>query len=60
MEYYEGRDHIRQNATGDIAFECLAGVTRVYVESGTCEVDFSGGQGVSDRYGNYLGSFPCG
>jgi hypothetical protein len=38
MEYYEGREHIRQNATGDLTFECL---TDTYVEDGSYEADFS-------------------
>lgn len=56
LEYYEGRNHIRQDATGDITFECLEGVTQVYVESIPYQADFLEDHGVGDRYGHYLGS----
>jgi hypothetical protein len=59
LEYYEGRDHIRQEATGNITFECLERVTHLYVEDGSYETDFLD-SGIADRYGNYLGSVACG
>jgi beta-lactamase superfamily II metal-dependent hydrolase len=60
LAYYEGRDHIRQEATGDITFECLEGVTHIYVEDGSYEADFLEDRGISDRYGMYLGSIASG
>lgn len=56
LEYYSGRDHIRQNATGDITFECLDGVTHIYVESDSYVADFLEDEGMPDTYGVYLGS----
>jgi hypothetical protein len=29
LEYYSGRDHIRQNTTGEITFECFDGMTHI-------------------------------
>jgi beta-lactamase superfamily II metal-dependent hydrolase len=60
LAYYEGHNHIRQEAAGDITFECLEGVTHLYVESDSYEVDFLKDHGVGGRYGNYLGSITSG
>jgi beta-lactamase superfamily II metal-dependent hydrolase len=60
LEYYSGRDHIRQNATGDITFECVRGVTHVYVEDATYEAEFLSDDGRDDYYGRYLGSLATG
>lgn len=59
LEYYSDRDHISQNATGDITFECVAGTTHIYVESESYTADFLENEYMSDIYGNYLGSVPC-
>jgi beta-lactamase superfamily II metal-dependent hydrolase len=56
LEYYDSRDHIRQNATGDITFECLGGITHIYVEDDSYSADFLQDQGMLDTYGIYLGS----
>jgi hypothetical protein len=58
-EYYEDRNHIRQKATGDITFECLEGVTHVYVGSDTYQAEFLEDRGIPDRFGPYLGSVAC-
>jgi hypothetical protein len=59
LEYYAGRDHIRQNATGDITFECVRGGTHVYVESDSYEADFLRDEQREDIYGNYIGTLAC-
>jgi hypothetical protein len=56
LQYYEGRDHIRRKATGDITFECLEGLTHIYVEDPSYEAGFLEDRGIADRYGTYLGS----
>ena len=54
--HYEGRDHIRQNACGDITFECLEGATHIYVGRSDYEVDFLLDEGRLAEHGHYIGS----
>jgi hypothetical protein len=60
LEYYSDRDHIRQNATGDITFECVEGMTHLYVGSDSYTADFLENEYMPDTYGNYIGSVSCG
>jgi beta-lactamase superfamily II metal-dependent hydrolase len=60
LEYYPDRDHIRQNGTGDITFENVAGRTHIYVEDGSYNADFLINEYMPDTYGTYLGSIATG
>jgi beta-lactamase superfamily II metal-dependent hydrolase len=61
LEYYDGRDHLRQNTAGDITFENYSGKTHVYVENPDYEADFLSDEGLSDtHHGYYLGSLENG
>ena len=60
LEYYSGRDHIRQNATGDITFENVGGMTHIYVDSDSYTADFLQNEHMPDSYGTYLGSLQTG
>ena len=61
LEYYDDRDHLRQNKTGDLIFECESGWTHIYVgESGVSE-SFLEDLGRADAHGAYyLGSVRTG
>jgi beta-lactamase superfamily II metal-dependent hydrolase len=59
LEYYSDRDHIRQNATGDITFECVEDMTHIYVESESYAADFLQNEYMHDTYGTYIGSVLC-
>ena len=61
LEYYDGRNHLRQNTAGDITFENYSGKTHVYVGNPDYEADFLSDEGISDgQHGYYLGSFETG
>ena len=61
LEYYDGRDHIRQNTAWDITFENEAGSTHVYVWNSDYEADFLEYRGLPETsHGAYLGSFQTG
>jgi Metallo-beta-lactamase superfamily len=60
LAHYEGRNHIRQSATGDITFECEQGVTHIYVQSDTYRAEFLEDRRIPDRHGTYLGSIASG
>jgi beta-lactamase superfamily II metal-dependent hydrolase len=61
LEYYEGRDHIRQNTAGDITFENESGRTDVYVGNSDYEIPFLRDEGFPDTdHGYYMGSFDTG
>jgi Metallo-beta-lactamase superfamily len=61
LEYYDGRDHLRQNTAGDITFDNRSGRTHVYVGNPDYEADFLSDEGLPDtRYGHYLGSLAIG
>lgn len=60
LKYYGGRDHIRQNATGDITIECAGELAHIYVDSDTYVADFLEHESMPDAYGgSYLGSIRC-
>lgn len=57
LEYYDGRDHIRQNSAWDITFENEGGRTDVYVGNPDYEALFLRDEGFSDSvHGYYMGS----
>lgn len=61
LEYYEGRDHIRQNTAWNITFENEGGRSHVFVGNPDYEADFLSDDGLSDSsHGYYLGSFETG
>lgn len=61
LEYYDGRDHFRQNTARDITFDSEAGYTHVYVGNPGYEADFLLDQGLPDTdHGYYLGTLECG
>jgi beta-lactamase superfamily II metal-dependent hydrolase len=58
LEYYDGRDHLRQNTAWDITFENESGRTDVYVGNPDYEVPYLRDEGFSDiAHGYYMGSF---
>ena len=58
LEYYDGRDHIRQNTAWDITFENEDGRTHVFVGNPAYEADFLEDLGLPDSgHGYYMGSF---
>ena len=58
LEYYDGRDHLRQNTAWDITFENESGRTDVYVGNPGYEVPYLDDEGFSDTaHGYYMGSF---
>ncbi len=58
LEYYDGRDHLRQNTAWDITFENESGRTDVYVGNPDYEVPYLRDEGLSDTaHGYYMGSF---
>jgi len=61
LEYYDGRDHIRQNTAGDITFENKGGRTDVYVGNRDYEASFLQDEGFGDTtHGYYMGSIDTG
>ncbi len=61
LEYYEGRDHIRQNSAWDITFENRGGRTDVYVGNPDYEASFLQDEGLDDTaHGYYMGSIATG
>jgi hypothetical protein len=60
LEYYSGRDHIRQNSARDITFECEAGQTHIYVGEEDYVADFLDDLGLADTYGTYIGTLATG
>lgn len=61
LEYYEGRDHLRQNTAWDITFENEHGKTHVYVGNPDYKAQFLTDDGRSDTaYGYYMGSIETG
>jgi beta-lactamase superfamily II metal-dependent hydrolase len=61
LEYYDGRDHIRQNTALDITFENETGRTDVYVGNPEYEAAYLDDHGLPDtEHGHYLGSFETG
>ncbi|MFL5899119.1 MAG: MBL fold metallo-hydrolase [Solirubrobacterales bacterium] len=61
LEYYEGRDHIRQNSAWDITFENRGGRTDVYVGNSDYEASFLQDEGLDDTaHGYYMGSITTG
>jgi beta-lactamase superfamily II metal-dependent hydrolase len=60
LEYYRDREHLRQNGTGDITFECVHGAAHIYVGSATYTAEFLEDHKRHNRYGNYIGSLTCG
>lgn len=61
LEYYEGRDHIRQNTAWDITFENESGRTDVYVGNPNYEVPYLRDEGFGDTaHGYYMGSIDTG
>lgn len=57
LEYYDGRDHLRQNTAWDITFENEGGRTHVYVGNPDYEADFLQDYGLADTvHGYYVGS----
>ena len=61
LEYYDERDHIRQNTAWDITFENEASRTHVYVGNPDYEADFLKDEGHADTvHGHYLGSLRTG
>jgi beta-lactamase superfamily II metal-dependent hydrolase len=61
LEYYDGRDHLRQNTAWDITFENENGKTHVYVGNPDYKADYLGSEGLPDNHhGHYLGSFQAG
>lgn len=61
LEYYDGRDHIRQNTAGDITFENEGGRTDVYVGNPDYEASFLQDEGLDDTaHGHYMGSITTG
>ncbi|HEU4737694.1 MAG TPA: MBL fold metallo-hydrolase [Solirubrobacterales bacterium] len=58
LEYYGGRDHLRQNTAWDITFENESGRTDVYVGNPEYEVPYLRDEGFGDTtHGYYMGSF---
>lgn len=58
LEYYDGRDHLRQNTAWDITFENESGRTDVYVGNPDYEVPYLHDEGLGDSaHGYYMGSF---
>ncbi len=58
LEYYDGRDHLRQNTAWDITFENESGRTHVYVGNPDYKAAFLCDDGLPDiANGYYLGSF---
>lgn len=61
LEYYDGRDHLRQNTAWDITFENESGRTDVYVGNPDYEVPYLRNEGFGDtEHGYYMGSFDTG
>lgn len=61
LEYYEGRDHMRQNSAWDITFENRGGRTDVYVGNPDYEALFLQDEGLDDSaHGYYMGSITTG
>ena len=60
LEYYSGRDHLRQNTAGDMTFECSGGWVHIYVENDDYVADYLEDQYMPDTYGHYIGSLACG
>ncbi len=58
LEYYDGRDHLRQNTAWNITFENEEGKTHVYVGNPDYQAPFLTDEGLVDSYhGHYIGSF---
>jgi hypothetical protein len=60
LEYYDGRNHIRQNSAGDITFDCHDDVIDIYVEEPEYVADFLDNVYLDDDYGSYIGTLRCG
>ncbi len=61
LEYYDGRDHLRQNTAWDITFDNEGGSTHVYVGNPDYEASFLNDKGLSDTtHGYYMGSIDTG
>jgi beta-lactamase superfamily II metal-dependent hydrolase len=61
LEYYDGRDHLRQIKTGDLIFECESGWTHIYIGERGVSEPFLEDLGRADAHGAYyLGSLPSG
>ena len=61
LEYYDGRDHLRQNTAWDITFENEGGKSHVYVGNPDYKARFLKNEGLADTvHGYYLGSFETG
>ncbi|MGA8746438.1 MAG: hypothetical protein WB507_11315 [Solirubrobacterales bacterium] len=61
LEYYHGRDHLRQNTAWDITFENESGRTHVYVGNPDYKAVFLCDEGLPDTAnGHYLGSLETG
>ncbi len=61
LEYYDGRDHLRQNTAWDITFENERGKTNVYVGNPDYKAEFLTDEGLPDTaHGYYVGSFDTG
>jgi hypothetical protein len=60
LEYYSGRDHIRQNSAGDILFQCETGMTHIYVAEQDYKADFLENHWMPDTYGTYIGTLLSG
>jgi beta-lactamase superfamily II metal-dependent hydrolase len=57
LHYYPNNYTLTQNSTGDITFECVDGLTHIYVADTDYSVDFLWDYNRKDNvYGNYIGT----
>ncbi len=56
LNYYDGYNTITQNSAGDIALECVSGMTHIYVSDPEYTADFLDDQAMDDNYGTYIGT----
>ena len=57
LNYYDGYNKITQNSAWDITFECISGMTHVFVLNDKYSVDFLENENVFDSYGGkYIGT----
>jgi hypothetical protein len=60
LEYYDGRNHLRQNTAWDITFDCHQGGTHIYTGNPDYKADSLVDEYMPDTYGTYIGTLPTG
>jgi beta-lactamase superfamily II metal-dependent hydrolase len=61
LEYYNERDHLRQNTAWDITFDCHAGGAHIYTGNPDYKADFLVDEYMADNeHGTYIGTLDVG